>query len=178
VRDRAILATLFYHGIRREELCGLRIRNMQSRRDVVHLWIRGKRGKIRFVPVHGLPQRLIQESLAFAGHGADAAGRLFRPVTNKRTGELDRAPRVRLPQHRPEIRPGDWPQRRGERALRAFPARRRGRPMPCRTRPTSPRSWRLGHAPLRLAQGAPGGQPEFRVRYLLFNAMTLAISLA
>ncbi len=25
VRDRAILATLLYHGIRREELCGLRV---------------------------------------------------------------------------------------------------------------------------------------------------------
>ena len=31
VRDRAILATLLYHGIRREELCGLRVRDMHSR---------------------------------------------------------------------------------------------------------------------------------------------------
>ena len=31
VRDRAILATLLYHGIRREELCGLKVRDMQSR---------------------------------------------------------------------------------------------------------------------------------------------------
>jgi integrase/recombinase XerD len=31
VRDRAILATLLYHGIRREELCQLRLRDIQSR---------------------------------------------------------------------------------------------------------------------------------------------------
>jgi integrase len=32
VRKRAILDTLLYHGIRREELCLLRLRDMQSRR--------------------------------------------------------------------------------------------------------------------------------------------------
>jgi len=36
VCDRAILATLLYHGMRREELCGLRVRDMQSRQGVVH----------------------------------------------------------------------------------------------------------------------------------------------
>ena len=54
VRDRAILATLLYHGMRREELCGLRVRDMQSRQGVVHFRVRGKRGKIRFVPVHAM----------------------------------------------------------------------------------------------------------------------------
>jgi integrase/recombinase XerD len=29
-RDRAILATLLYHGIRREDLCGFWVRDMQS----------------------------------------------------------------------------------------------------------------------------------------------------
>ena len=32
VRDRAILATLLYHGIRREELCGLRVKDLHSPR--------------------------------------------------------------------------------------------------------------------------------------------------
>ena len=36
VRDRAILATLLYHGMRREELCGLRVRDIQSRQGVMH----------------------------------------------------------------------------------------------------------------------------------------------
>ena len=45
VRDRAILATLLYHGIRREELCLLRLRDLQSRQGVMHLRIKGKRDK-------------------------------------------------------------------------------------------------------------------------------------
>jgi site-specific recombinase XerD len=48
-RDRAILATLLYHGICREELCGLRVKDIQSRQGVMHFRIRGKRGKD---PVH------------------------------------------------------------------------------------------------------------------------------
>ena len=34
VRDRAILATLLYHGLRREELCRLRVRQVAFVRDV------------------------------------------------------------------------------------------------------------------------------------------------
>ncbi|MBV8055014.1 MAG: tyrosine-type recombinase/integrase, partial [Deltaproteobacteria bacterium] len=90
VRDRAILATLLYHGIRREELCGLKIRDMQSRQGVMHFRIKGKRDKIRFIPIHAMAQRLIEEYLALAGHGSDVAGPVFRPVTNNRTGELDK----------------------------------------------------------------------------------------
>ena len=85
-RDRAILATLLYHGIRREELSGLRVKDMQSRQGVMHFRVKGKRGKIRFVPVHAMAQRLIEEYLAFARHGADTAAPVFRPVTNNRTG--------------------------------------------------------------------------------------------
>jgi len=90
-RDRAILATLLYHGLRREELCGLRVKDMQSRQGVVHFRVKGKRDKIRFVPVHAAAQRLIEEYLTLAGHGADVAGPLFRPVKNNRSPEkLDR----------------------------------------------------------------------------------------
>jgi integrase/recombinase XerD len=79
VRDRAILATLLYHGIRREELCALRVRDLQSRQGVVHFRIKGKRDKIRFVPMHATAQRLIDDDLSLAGHREDAAGPLFRP---------------------------------------------------------------------------------------------------
>ena len=89
-RDRAILATLLYHGLRREELCALRVKDIQSRQGVMHFRIKGKRDKIRFVPVHVTAQRLIEEYLTLAGHGADATGPLFRPVKNNVTGELDR----------------------------------------------------------------------------------------
>jgi site-specific recombinase XerD len=94
VRDRAILATLLYHGIRREELCLLRLRDMQSRQGVMHFRIKGKREKIRFVPIHPMVQRLIEEYVEFgklmAGIDFDLDGPLFRPTSNNRTGTLDR----------------------------------------------------------------------------------------
>jgi integrase/recombinase XerD len=95
VRDRAILATLLYHGIRREELCLLRLKDMQSRQGVMHFRIKGKRDKIRFVPIHPLVQRLIGEYLEMGKHGGGEMHKsldeaLFRPVVNNRTGNLDR----------------------------------------------------------------------------------------
>ncbi|MFZ0272385.1 MAG: tyrosine-type recombinase/integrase [Acidobacteriaceae bacterium] len=95
VRDRAILATLLYHGIRREELCLLRLRDLQSRQGVMHFRIKGKRDKIRFVPVHQKALRLIGEYLEMGKHGGAVSHEsldspLFRPVSNNRTGTLDR----------------------------------------------------------------------------------------
>lgn len=91
-RDRAILAVLLYHGLRREELCRLRVKDIQSRQGVPHFRVRGKRGKIRFIPIHAAAQRLIEEYLALAGHGEEVEGPLFRPVRNNRTPEgLNRA---------------------------------------------------------------------------------------
>lgn len=52
VRDRTILATLLYHGMQREELCSLKVKNLQSRQGVIHFKVKSKRGKIRFVPAH------------------------------------------------------------------------------------------------------------------------------
>jgi len=94
VRDRAILATLLYHGIRREELCLLRLRDIQSRQGVMHFHTRGKGDKIRYVPIHPMVLRLIEEYLEMVEHGGgiefDLEGPLFRPVANNRTGKLDR----------------------------------------------------------------------------------------
>ena len=89
-RDRAILATLLYHGMRREEVCRLRVKDIQSREGVMHLRVLGKRDKIRFIPINPLAQRLIDEYLTAAGHREDLKGPLFRPVRNNRTGELNR----------------------------------------------------------------------------------------
>lgn len=91
IRDRAILATLLYHGLRREELCGLRVKDLQSREGVKHFKVEGKGDKIRYVPLHPLAQRLIEQYLSLAGHSADSDGALFRPVRNNRTGELERS---------------------------------------------------------------------------------------
>jgi integrase/recombinase XerD len=85
-RDRAILATLLYHGLRREELCRLRVRDLHSREGVMHFRIEGKRNKIRFIPVNAAAQRTIEDYLARAGHRDDLDGPLFRPVKNNRYG--------------------------------------------------------------------------------------------
>jgi integrase len=62
---------------------------------VPHFRIQGKRGKIRFVPVHPMALRLIGEYLEMGKHGGGQMHKsvdeaLFRPVTNNRTGTLDR----------------------------------------------------------------------------------------
>ena len=88
-RDRAILAVLFYHGLRREEVCKLRVKDLEQRQGVMHLRIHGKGGKIRFVPAHPAALGRIADYLEAAGHGEDANGALFRPMKNPRTGRLD-----------------------------------------------------------------------------------------
>jgi integrase/recombinase XerD len=95
VRDRAMLAVLLYHGIRREELCLLRLKDIHSRQGVMHLRIQGKRGKIRFVPLHPMALRLIGEYMEMGKHGGGLDAKslespLFRPVANNRTGTLDK----------------------------------------------------------------------------------------
>jgi site-specific recombinase XerD len=82
-RDRAILSALLYHGIRREELARLKVKDYnQPRRGVPHLRIQGKGGKMRFIPTHPGTLTLIEEYLQAAGHGQDADAPLFRPVKN------------------------------------------------------------------------------------------------
>ena len=89
-RDRAILATLLYHGIRREEPCNLRIKDIESREGVLHFRVLGKRSKIRYIPINPMASRLIDDYLTLAGHGDDLKGALFRPVKNNRTGTLNK----------------------------------------------------------------------------------------
>ena len=87
MRDRAILATLLYHALRREELCKLTVTDARrERRGVPHLKVSGKGGKIRYVPLHGVAGDLITEYLKMAGHGSDHTGALFRPLRNSRGG--------------------------------------------------------------------------------------------
>ena len=91
-RDRAILSTLLFHTLRREELCKLRVRDARhTRKGVPHLKVSGKGGETRHVPMHPSTQALIHDYLAAAGHAAAAAGALFRPTRNNRTGRLERA---------------------------------------------------------------------------------------
>jgi site-specific recombinase XerD len=87
IRDRAILATLLYHGLRRDELCKLKVRDYkQERRGAPHVKVIGKGEKIRYIPLHGVAGDLIDEYLVKAGHREDHTGALFRPFRDSRGG--------------------------------------------------------------------------------------------
>jgi integrase/recombinase XerD len=79
-RDRAILAVLLYHALRRAELCSLCVKDYAERRGIKHLRVHGKGGKIRYVPVHPRAIRLLEEYLDATGHRHEPDGALFRPV--------------------------------------------------------------------------------------------------
>lgn len=82
-RDKAILATLLYHALRRDELCKLKVKDFNyQRRGVPHLKVSGKGGKIRYVPLHPAVSRLVHEYIELAGHRVDENGALFRPVSH------------------------------------------------------------------------------------------------
>lgn len=52
-RDRAILSTLLYYALRRDELCKLKVTDFrQARRGVPHIKASGKGGKTRYLPLH------------------------------------------------------------------------------------------------------------------------------
>ena len=91
-RDRAILSTLLFHALRREELCKLKVKDFRNtRRGVPHLKVAGKGEKTRYLPLHPGTNALIHDYLDAAGHGEDENGALFRPLKNNRTRRLDRA---------------------------------------------------------------------------------------
>lgn len=82
-RDRAILAVLLYHALRRAELCAVRVGDYAPRRGVPTLAVQGKGGRLRYVPVHPAAVNFIEDYLDAAGHRADLAGALFRPVKSR-----------------------------------------------------------------------------------------------
>lgn len=85
-RDRAILSTFLYHGLRREELCTLVVGDITMRRGVAHLVVHGKGGKIRYLPLHPGTAALIDDYLQAAGHAGQLTAPLFRSIKNGRRG--------------------------------------------------------------------------------------------
>ena len=75
-RDRAILSTLLFHALRREELCKLKVKDFRhARKGVPHLKVSGKGGKTRYLPLHPGTHGLINDYLDAAGHGLDESRR-------------------------------------------------------------------------------------------------------
>lgn len=87
-RDRAMLSMLLYHGLRREELTTLSVKDITPRRGVLHVRVHGKGGKTRYLPLHPGTAELLTEYVEALGHGGDLASPLFRPVRNNLTGTL------------------------------------------------------------------------------------------
>lgn len=87
LRDRAVLAMLLYHGLRRQELCSLTVKDtQQQRRGVLHLNVSGKGGKTRYVPLHPAAARLVAEYLEVAGHAGQMSAPLFKSLQSTHAG--------------------------------------------------------------------------------------------
>jgi integrase/recombinase XerD len=77
-RNRAILATLLYHAMRREEVCVLKVGDIQQREGVPPLRVAGKGEKVRHLPAAPAALRLMAVYLEAAGHAGEPHGPLFR----------------------------------------------------------------------------------------------------
>ena len=67
-RDRAILAVFLYHGLRCAELVSLCVRDIEERRGVKMLKIKGKGSKLRYIPAHPAALERIDDYLGHADH--------------------------------------------------------------------------------------------------------------
>ncbi|MFL1420217.1 tyrosine-type recombinase/integrase [Pseudomonas fildesensis] len=86
IRDRAILAVLLYHGLRREEASQLMTADLQDRRGIKHLQVRGKGGKTRYLPLHPVAAERIHEYLERDDQREPGNGPLFRSIRGRTTG--------------------------------------------------------------------------------------------
>jgi integrase/recombinase XerD len=77
--------------LRREELATLLVKDITSRRGVLHVRVHGKGGKTRYLPLHPGTTELVSEYVEALGHGEDTSSPLFRPVRNNVSGKLDAA---------------------------------------------------------------------------------------
>ena len=80
MRDRAILSMFLYHGLRREELCSLRVKDIHVRRGVPHIRVRGKGNKLRFLPLHVGTAELLDTYLERTGYKEEPSAALFQSL--------------------------------------------------------------------------------------------------
>lgn len=86
LRDRAVLAVLLYHGLRREEAAQLQISDLQERRGIKHLRIHGKGGKLRWLPLHPVAAERIHAYLEHDQERPVGPGALFRSLRGRTPG--------------------------------------------------------------------------------------------
>jgi integrase len=159
----AILSVLLYHGLRRDELSTLKVRDIHGRRGVLHLRVHGKGGReARYLPLHPGTAELVTDYLEAAGHGEDLAGALFRPVKNNTGGTMEGTVTAdgiyKMVQH--------YAKRVGltSSALARTHSGPRPRPMRWITRPISPRCRSGSGTPTSPPPGSTtGGRPVRRI---------------
>ena len=82
-RDRAILSVLLHHGLRREELTRLKVKDFaQADRGGPRMRVWGKGGKVRYLPIHPETLKLVATYLQEAGHKDRACDWLFQSVSH------------------------------------------------------------------------------------------------
>ena len=81
-RDRAILSTFLYHGLRRAEVCDLKINSIYIDSGVQVFLIKGKGDKIRRVPINPSTIKIIHEYLKASTHQNNPEAPLFVPLKN------------------------------------------------------------------------------------------------
>lgn len=86
LRDRAILAVLLYHGLRREECAQLQLSDLQERRGIKHLRVLGKGGKIRWIPLHPVAAARLHDYQEADADREPGPGPLFRSLRGRSAG--------------------------------------------------------------------------------------------
>ena len=77
-RDYAILLTLLTAGLRKAELCGLKIGDLKTYRNQAVVDVIGKGRKFRRVPLHSEALVAIKDYLKSSGNGVDPDRPMFR----------------------------------------------------------------------------------------------------
>lgn len=89
-RDRAILSVLLHHGLRREEVTNLKVKDFaQADRSGPRMRVLGKGGKVRYLPIHPATLKLVATYLKAAGHGNQPCHWLFQSVSHHTSSELN-----------------------------------------------------------------------------------------
>lgn len=87
-RDRALLAVLLYHGLRREEAAQLSVQDIHERRGIKHLRIHGKGNKLRYLPLHPIALERLHDYLEASGHHHEQPrAPLFQALRGRRSGQ-------------------------------------------------------------------------------------------
>ena len=79
-RDYAILLTLLTTGLRKAEICNLKIGDLKTYRNQAVIDVIGKGKKFRRIPLHGDTLLAIKDYLKSTGNGSDPDHSLFQTL--------------------------------------------------------------------------------------------------